>query len=265
MVYTGDGNPSWRMLLTSFGNEVSTFRVVEMDSASGAMTIYRPASPMGIETSVSSAFCNAQGTGAGNVRANHLIPEGLTLHVIYGQLTWVTSYESSNAQAGQSAPDQQEGDTADPCGNGEAPVANPSFTGIGLMPAYHATAASAVFGSTKSGALASYLQLLATMGSSNGNAPGASAVTVTVTGMVAGIRTDVSGGTQVYYVSLAGANGKPDYTRVYTGTSSLGPALVEAGPGDKVTISVLKVNAGPGAEQMQAFSDITRPLQPAGA
>jgi hypothetical protein len=267
MVYTGNGNPSWRMLLTSYGNEVSAYRIVEMDSATGAMSVYAPANPMGVESTVASAFCNASGVGAGNVRANHLIPQAMTLHVIDGQLVWMTSYEPSTT--GAATDNLQEGNNADPCGSGTAQpenaTASPSFTGVGFVPAYHVSGANAVFGSTRSQALANLLTQLASQAGNQGQA-NAGGVTVTVAGKVASIRTDVAGGNTVYYVVLEGTGGKPDYTRVYVGTSSLlGPGIVEASPGDAVTISVLKINAGPGAEQMQSFADATRPLTTAGA
>jgi hypothetical protein len=269
MVYTGGGHPSWRMLLTSFGAEVSTYRIIEMNAATGHMSVYTPASPMGIETTVNQAFCNGQGTGASNIRANHLIPENLALHVIDGQLTWMASYEPSTT-ADTSGDTLQEGDVEDPCGAGTAQpenaTANPSFTGIGFVSAYHAYAANVAYGSTLNAALAAYDQQLAVQAQ---NQPGASAggFTVTVTGTIApisaalptgGIRTDVSGGNETYYLTLTGTGGKPDRTRTYFGTSSLlGPAIVEAQPGDQVTIKILKINAGPGAEQMQSFSDNT--------
>jgi hypothetical protein len=261
LTYTGGENPSWRMLLTSFNSETSVYRIVEMDSATGAMTVYRPAAPMGIETTVAQAFCNAQGTGAGNVRSNHLVPEDMTLHVIDGQLVWMTSYESSQNNGGQAdASAQQQGDTGDPCGTGEAPVANPTFTGIGFVPAYSATAANAVFGSTREQALANLFAEISGQSAANGANPGAGAVTVTVSGKLCGKTPDVSGGNTVYYLTLCGAGGKPDYSRVYTGTSSTGPAIVLAQPGDDVVLKVLKVTASNSQQQVQGFSDAQHPV-----
>ena len=249
------------MLLTSFNSETSVYRIVEMDSATGAMTIYRPDPPMGIETTVAQAFCNAQGIGAGNVRSNHLVPEHMTLHVIDGQLVWMTSYESSqNNGQSASASDQQQGDSGDPCGNGEAPVANPTFTGIGFVPAYSATAANAVFGSTREQALANLFSEISGQSAANGTNPGAGAVTVTVSGKLCGKTPDVSGGNTVYYLTLCGAGGKPDNSKVYTGTSSTGPAIVLAQPGDDVVLRVLKVAASNSQQQVQGFSDAQHPV-----
>jgi len=266
LTYTGNENPSWRMLLTSFNSETSVYRIVEMNSATGAMQIYRPAGPMGIETSVASAFCNAQGTGAGNVRSNHLVPEHMSLHVIDGTLVWMASYESSKNNGAQAdASTQQEGDNGDPCGNGEAPADNPTFSGVGFVPAYSATAANAVFGSTRAQALANLFTQLAGQANANGNAPGAGAAEVIVTGKLCEKDPDTSGGNTVYYLTLCGAGGKPDYTRVYTGTSAAGPAIVLAKAGDAVTFRVLRVTAGNSQQQVQSFADAQHPLVKAGA
>jgi hypothetical protein len=267
LTYTGDENPSWRILLTSFNTETSVNRIVELDSATGAMRIYRPAAPMGIETTVASAFCNAQGIGAGQVKSNHLVPEHMSLHVIDGTLVWMASFESSQNNGGSGdATSQQPGDSADPCGNGEAPVTNPTFTGVGFVPAYSATASNAVFGNTRSAALANLFSQLAAQQGSNGNAPGAGASEITVTGKICEKDADTAGGNETYYITLCGAGGKPDFTRLYTGTSgSAGPALVLARTGDDVALKVFKVTSGTAQQQIQGFSDKQHPVSAAGA
>jgi hypothetical protein len=265
LTYTGDENPSWRMLLTSFNAESSTYRIVEFDAATGAMRIYTPASPMGIETAVNQAFCNAQGVGAGQVKSNRLIPEHLSLHMIDGQLTWMVSYETEGAATQDDAPDQQAGDDSDPCGTGAAPVSRPTFTGIGFVSAYNATAANAVFGNSLNSALQNYLQQLAGQANSNGNGAAAGASQVTVTGTVCQVNTDTAGGNTTYYLTLCGADRKPDYAKVYTGTSGgNGPAIVLAQKGDDVTLRVLAVTAKASSQQIEGFSDQQHALAPAG-
>lgn len=261
LTYTGDENPSWRMLETSFNSESSVYRIVEFDSATGAMRIYRPSGPMGIETTVAQAFCNAQGLGAGNVRSNHLVPEHLSLHVIDGNLVWMASYESSknNGATDASASSQQEGDSADPCNNGEAPADSPTFTGVGFVPAYAATASNAVFGATRSQALQNLFSQLASQGNTQGSAS-AGASEATVSGKLC--EKDVDPGTPAtYYLTLCGAGGKPDFTRVYTGTSaSAGPAIVLAHAGDDIVIRVFKATASNSQQQVQGFSDRQHPV-----
>lgn len=257
LTYTGDENPSWRMLLTSFNTETSVNRIVEMDSATGAMRIYHPAFPMGIETAVASAFCNAQGAGAGQVKSNHLSPEHMSLHVIDGTLVWMVSYESS--QQSDSPADQQAGDNPDPCGDGYVPVANPTFTGIGFVPAYNATASNAVFGSTRAAALSNLFTQLASQQNASGSNPSAGASQVTVTGKLCEKDVD-PGSPATYYLTLCGPGGKPDFSRVYTGTSGVGPAIVLAHAGDDLTLRVLHATASSSQQQIQGFSDKQHPV-----
>jgi len=235
MVYTGVGHPVWRMLLTSYNSDNSVSKIVEMNAATGAMTIYTPQQPMGIEGPVTQAFDNASGTGASLVKADHYQAVDLTLHVIYGHLTWVATYEPEGS--------------------------SPSFVGIGLVDAYEATANNVVFGNSKSAALQNYLAQLATEGTANGTAPEQGGQYQTITGKIAAIGWDITGGQKYWYISLVG---QPK--RVYVGTvASVGPARVRAQPGDPVTINVLNIGAQESTETMQSFSDARVPLQAPGS
>ena len=235
MVYTGAGNPVWRMLLTSYNSDNSVSKIVEMNAASGAMRIYTPQRPMGIEGPVTQAFDNASGTGATLVKADHYQAVDLTLHVIYGHLTWMATYEPEGS--------------------------NTSFVGIGFVDAYEATANNVVYGDSKSAALQSYLAQLATEGTANGAAPEQGGQYQTITGKIAAIGWDINGGQKYWYISLAGQAG-----RVYVGTvASVGPALVLAQPGDPVTISTLDVGAQESTETMQSFTDARVPLHAPGS
>ena len=235
MVYTGAGNPVWRMLLTSYNSDNSVSKIVEMNAASGAMRIYTPQRPMGIEGPVTQAFDNASGTGATLVKADHYQAVDLTLHVIYGHLTWMATYEPEGS--------------------------NTSFVGIGFVDAYEATANNVVYGDSKSAALQSYLAQLATEGTANGAAPERGGQYQTITGKIAAIGWDINGGQKYWYISLAGQAG-----RVYVGTvASVGPALVLAQPGDPVTISTLDVGAQESTETMQSFTDARVPLHAPGS
>jgi hypothetical protein len=235
MVYTGAGNPVWRMLLTSYNNDNSVSKIIEMNAASGAMRVYTPQRPMGIEDPVTQAFGNASGTGATLVKADHYQAVDLTLHVIYGHLTWMATYEPEGS--------------------------NRSFVGIGFVDAYQATANNVVFGDSKSAALQNYLSQLATEGNANGIAPEQGGQYQTITGKVADIGWDVTGGQKYWYITLAGQPG-----HVYVGTaSSVGPALVLAQPGDPVTIRILNTGAQESTETMQSFADARVPLHAPGS
>jgi hypothetical protein len=235
MVYTGTEHPAWRMLLTSYNSDNSVSKIIEMNAATGAMHIYTPQRPMGIENPVYQAFDNGSGVGASLIKANHYQAVDLTLHVIYGHLTWMATYE--------------------PAGS------NPSFVGVGFVDAYEATANNVAFGSSKAAALQNYLTQLAGESSANGNPPEQGGQTETVTGKIAAIGWDITGGQKYWYISLAG-----DPAHVYVGTvASVGPALVLAQSGDPVTITVLDVGAQESTRTMQSFTDPRVPLSPAGS
>jgi hypothetical protein len=234
MVYTGDGHPVWRMLLTSYNNDNSVSKIIEMNAATGAMRVYSPQLPMGIEAPVTQAFDNASGVGATLVKADHYQAVGLTLHVIYGHLTWMATYEPEGS--------------------------NPSFVGLGFVEAYQATANNVVFGSSKSAALQNYLTQLASEGSANGTAPEQGGQYQTVTGKITDIGWDVTGGQKYWYVTLAG---QPGHVFVAT-VASVGPAIVLAQTGDQVTITVLNVGTQESTETMQSFTDARVPLSAPG-
>jgi hypothetical protein len=235
MVYTGSEHPAWRMLLTSYNSDNSVSKIIEMNAATGAMQVYSPVRPMGIENPVYQAFDNASGVGASLIKANHYQAVDLTLHVIYGHLTWMATYEPEGS--------------------------NPSFVGVGFVDAYEATANNVVYGNSRSVALQNYLTQLAGESTANGNAPGQGGQLQTVTGKIAAIGWDITGGQKYWYLTLAG-----DPRHVYVGTvSSVGPALVLAQPGDSVTVTVLNVGVQESTRTMQSFTDARVPLQAAGS
>jgi hypothetical protein len=235
MVYTGSGHPVWRMLLTSYNHDSSVSKIIELNAATGAMQIYTPQRSMGTENPVYQAFDNGSGIGASLIKANRYQAVDLTLHVIYGHLTWMVTYEPEGS--------------------------NPSFVGIGFVDAYQATANNVVFGSSKSAALQNYLTQLAGETTANGNTPEQGGQYQVVTGTVAAIGWDITGGQKYWYVTLTG-----DRTHVYVGTAaSVGPALVLAQPGDHVTIKILNVGLQESTRTMQSFADARVPLQQAGS
>jgi hypothetical protein len=112
-------------------------------------------------------------------------------------------------------------------------------------------------------ALQSYLDQLATEGTANGTAPEQGGQYQTITGKIAAMGWDITGGQKYWYISLAGRPGQ-----VYVGTvASVGPALVLAQPGDPVTITItiLNVGAQESTETMQSFTDARVPLHAPGS
>ena len=118
-----------------------------------------------------------------------------------------------------------------------------------------------MFGNSKSDALQNYLAQLATEGTANGAAPEQGGQYQTITGKIAAIGWDVTGGQKYWYLTLAGQRG---YVNVGT-VASVGPALVLAQPGDPVTISTLNVGAQESTETMQSFTDARVPLHAPGS
>jgi hypothetical protein len=109
--------------------------------------------------------------------------------------------------------------------------------------------------------LQNYLTQLASMASANGAAPEQGGQYQTITGKIAAIGWDVTGGQKYWYITLAGQPG-----HVYVGTvASVGPALVLAQTGDRVTISVLNVGAQESTQTMQSFADARIPLNAPGS
>jgi hypothetical protein len=235
IAYLGNGNPVYRMLLTSFNSDTAVARIVEMDPRTGAMQVFTPQSPMGVEDTVTQACDSASGAGATLVKANHYTAADPTLHIIYGHLTWMCIYEPEGT--------------------------HPSFTGLGFVDAYHVSVDNAAFGSTRSAALQNYLTQLASEATANGNAPGQGGQFETVTSTIGVISWDVSGGQKSWYIQLKG-----DTRHLYVGTVSTdGPALVMAQPGQHVTITFLKVNSSDSVRTMQSFTDQQVPLKSAGS
>jgi hypothetical protein len=133
--------------------------------------------------------------------------------------------------------------------------------GVGFVDAYEATANNVVYGNSRSAALQNYLTQLAGESTANGNAPGQGGQLQTVTGKIAAIGWDITGGQKYWYLTLTG-----DPRHVYVGTvSSVGPALVLAQPGDSVTVTVLNVGVQESTRTMQSFTDARVPLQAAGS
>jgi len=234
LVYTGDGHPDWRMLLTSFNSDSAVSKIVIMDAHSGAMRIYIPQEPMGVEATVAAAFNNASGQGASMVKSNHYQAVGLTLHVIYGHLTWMATFEP-------------EGD-------------HPSFVGLGFVDAYHVSANNVVFGNSRSTALQNYQSQLSQEGNSNGNAPGQGSTDKTVKGVIAHIGWDVNSGQKSWYITLVG-----DPNHVYVGTASnVGPAIILAQPGDSVIVAVQAGDPKESQLTLTTFTDSRVPLSKPG-
>jgi hypothetical protein len=236
MVYTGDGHPDWRMLLTSYNSDTAVSSILIMDAHSGSIKEYTPQQAMGIEGPVDNSFNSPTGQGASVVKPSGLHATELTLHVIYGHLTWMAIYENG-------------GD-------------HPSFAGIGFTDAYKAQSNNVAFGSTKEQALQNYQTQLAIDNAGNGNNPSAGSKQDTVSGTIAQVSWDLQGGQKLWYVMLTN-----DPTHVYAATTAQvkTPALLFAKPGDPVVIGYAGFGNAESQRTMESFTDANVPLKPAGS
>lgn len=236
MVYTGDGHPDWRMLLTSYNSDTAVSSILIMDAHSGSIKEYTPQQAMGIEGPVVNSFNNPTGQGATPVKVGGLQVAELTLHVIYGHLTWMAIYHNG-------------GD-------------HPSFAGIGFTDAYKAQSNNVAFGSTKEQALQNYQTQLAIDNAGNGNNPSAGSKQDAVSGTIAQVSWDLQGGQKLWYVMLTN-----DPTHVYAATTAQvkTPALLFAKPGDPVTIGYAGFGNAESQRTMESFTDANVPLKPAGS
>lgn len=241
-VWTGQTYPDYRMLLTSYNADTAVAKILIMNTRTGTIQVFTPQHPMHIESTVLNAFDKASGVGAGLTHANGDIPVDPTLHIIDGRLTWMATYESGGS--------------------------SPGFDALGFVDAYNAQPNNVAVGTSKSAALQNYEEQLASEPSENGNAPGSGGNTATTSGVIApsppgvtGLPWDVAGGQKYYYITLVG-----DSSHVYKLTvSDVGPALLEAAPGDHVTIRYQLVSGPESTRIASAFTDARVPLKAPGA
>ena len=138
---------------------------------------------------------------------------------------------------------------------------SPSFVGVGFVDAYAATANNVVFGISKSAGCRTTSPSSRPRAPLTGTAPEPGVAYQTITGKIAAIGWDITGGQKYWYISLAGQPGQ-----VYVGTvASVGPALVLTQPGDPVTIRILNIGAQESTETMQSFTDARVPLHAPGS
>ena len=235
MVYTGGGHPVWRMLLTSHNNDNSVSKIIEMNAATGAMRIYTPQLPMGIEAPVSRRSTTPQASAPSLVKADHYQAVDLTLHVIYGHLTWMATYEPEGS--------------------------NPSFVGHRLRRRVPGDGEQRSVRQQQVGRAAELPHPARQPGLRQRDGTG------TRRPVPDGNRQDRRHrlGHHRRAEVLVRHPGRPA-GHVYVGTvASVGPALVLAQPGDPVTITVLNVGVQESTQTMQSFTDARVPLNAPGS
>lgn len=200
VVYTKGGHPAYQMLMTSEKSDTAVNYIALFDTRSNNVKIYPAPAGMTLESVASTAISGA----SNNVRKRQ--PTHLTLHSIYGRLTWV-------------APMVPEG------GN--------TYAGLGLVEATHVSADKSVVGNSKSEALGAYNEVLArTTDNSN---PNENANIKSVTAKVVQYNQVVTASGTFAYILLAG-----DTSHSYkVAINDEKPEVVFTKVGDTVTITYI--------------------------
>jgi len=173
------------MLLTSYKQrQLGVSKIIEMGPPPrAAMRVYTPERPMGHRGSGYPGIQTMPQVPAPPlVKADHYQAVDLTLHVIYGHLTWMATYEPEGS--------------------------SPSFVGIGFVDAYRGDGEQ-----WPCSAAASRTRCRTTSPSSPPRAPptgqhqNRAAQYQTITGKIAAIGWDITGGQKYWYLTLAGQPG----------------------------------------------------------
>lgn len=210
LVYTKGGHPSWQVLMTSRNSDTAVNYIALVEARTNKATMYSVPDGMTVEDTVRDALTSSKD----NISPKRTTA-GLTLHKIYGQLTWVAPLEPNTDDDNKK-----------------------SFAGVGLVEATNVNASRAIMGTTKSEALDKYRTQLAT--SSNNNSPEEDADDKSLTGKVAKVTQVVTGGQTFVYFLLEGDN-----AHVYKGQlTDNQPELPFISVGATVTISFLDTGVG---------------------
>lgn len=173
LVYTTSGHPAWQVLMTSRSDaDTSVVSVVLFEGRSNSAKIY-DISGIAKESDVLKAFRET------NKNIRGLAPVHLSMHRIYGELTWVVSYITPSSELGKQAQ---------------------PFQGVGLVSAYNVQGANVVMEDSKTAALRAYRQLLA--GGNPNQAPTENRLTKMAEGNVLEVVSFVISGNTNYRIIL---------------------------------------------------------------
>lgn len=171
LVYTKGGHPAWQVLMTSWNNDTSATGIMLFDGRSNKARFY-DVPGIAIESSAKKAFLSSE------ENLKNFIPVHLSLHRIYGELTWVAGYISEDTNA----------DGAEP------------FQALGLLSAFNVDGANVIQAQSKAEALSRYRQLII-QGKQN-TAPQEGSLVKTVEGIASRVESVVSKGDTYYLILL---------------------------------------------------------------
>lgn len=222
LVYTKERHPAWQILITSLNKDTSATGVILFDGRSNHARFYPILAGTPIEEDVLRTFQET----AKNIKS--LPPKHLSMHKIFGVLTWVVSYISKE-EGGHSGP----------------------FQGVGLLSATEVTGANVVFAPSKEAALSQYKQFLA--GQSNTAAPAESGLRKDIKGTIKEIAVQIEDGDTVYLIRIV-----EDPDHVFRAGRTISVEIPFAQPGDKVTMQYFDSNEV--QVDVGLFNDLAIPL-----
>ena len=134
LVYTKSGHPEWQVQMSAYGNGEAASHVVLFSGRDNKVDVYSIPSLQLESSAAKTVYQSGQ-----NVRKN--VPTHISLHKIYGKLTWVMPLVSADTSSNDDNP---------------KPADKSSFQGIALMKAEGSSGSDIALDTTLAGTLAEY-------------------------------------------------------------------------------------------------------------
>jgi len=227
LVYTKGGHPDWQVVISSLNDDNSITGVMLVNGRTGKARLFPSLAGTPIPEDVLHTFQNARDT-IKNFRPRHL-----SMHLIFGEPTWVVSYIT-------------------PAHDGDDTPGEP-FQGIGLLPARDVNGSNVVFAKTKEAAFAQYLTVLAHQSSTD--APSEKRAVEETSGTVREVVQQIEEGNTFYLIWL-----NEDAAHVFRAARNVSVELPFVKPGDTVTVQYIDV--GEVVVNVARFNDLAVPFVP---
>lgn len=231
LVYNrADGYPAWQFLMTSRSSrDSSSTGVILFDTKSNKGTLY-PDTGIAVGSDVTHAF------ESNPKNLKNYVTEGKALYNIYGNLTWVTTFESPAA----------------------SDASKSTFQAVGLLDSKEVQGSNVIMETTKEEALRVYQRWLGDHGNNETNPTEVNNVKE-IEGYVDRFAFDIQGGNTIYFLTIKDTQGN-EVDRIFYGTSVTSEKLPLTLVGDHVIIRYQDVNTRLTAIVLYNDLSITIPL-----
>ncbi|HET7529049.1 MAG TPA: hypothetical protein VFJ84_02370 [Candidatus Saccharimonadales bacterium] len=228
LVYTKEGHPVWQAIMTSWNHSNAAAYLALFDARDNSARLYQVQN-LTLENTAEQTIL-----GSGN-NVKRLEPVHLSLHKIYGQLTWVAPLLAPGGSASDS-------------------VHTGAFQGLALMRADDPNGNNVVFATNKDDALSNYLQKLAA-GDRNVANPEQNSNIKVVQGVVerVGLPIVQNGQTVISFILTGDPN--HEYQEALTADSS--PDLKYITAGAKVRFTFVDVGSSGPERTVSNFDDLS--------